>query len=164
VTVLLMALSVTVGSANVISVLDVPPIDPDCKPPDVCATLYFYDAADKPLGALQGTTKSLKGMKNVAKVKQIGSGSYTVFKGKNHRALSACLRGSNMIDLKTEAYYQATVVKSVRYEHGSCRSMAGAPLWIIAAAIGVVVLIAVIVVAVMLRRKRSEGEPVRTEA
>ena len=26
----------------------------------------------------------LKGMKNVAKVKQIGSGSYTVFKGKNH--------------------------------------------------------------------------------
>ena len=126
VTILLMALSVTVGSANVISVLDVPPIDPDCKPPDVCATLYFYDAADKPLGALQGTTKSLKGMKNVAKVKQIGSGSYIVFKGKNHRlgelnkivlilaitrALSACLRGSNMIDLKTEAYYQATVVK-----------------------------------------------------
>ena len=57
-------------------------------------------------------------MKNVAKVKQIGSGSYIVFKGKNHRlgelnkivliltitrALSACLRGSNMIDLKTEA-------------------------------------------------------------
>ena len=54
----------------------------------------------------------------------------------------------------------------------------GAPLWIIAAAIGVVVLIAVIVVAVMLRsfslhqvqsqfvfrRKRSEGEPVRNEA
>ena len=126
VTVLLMALSVTVGSANVISVLDVPPIDPDCKPPDVCATLYFYDAADKLLGTLQGTTKSLKGMKNVAKVKQIGSGSYIVFKGKNHRlgklnkivliltitrALSACLRGSNMIDLKTEAYYQATVVK-----------------------------------------------------
>ena len=126
VTVLLMALSVTVGSANVISVLDVPPIDPDCKPPDVCATLYFYDAAGEPLGALQGTAKSLKGMKNVAKVKQIGSGSYTVFKGKNHRlgglnkivliltitrALSACLRGSNMIDLKTEAYYQATVVK-----------------------------------------------------
>ena len=126
VTVLLMALSVTVGSANVISVLDVPPIDPDCKPPDVCATLYFYDAAGESLGALQGTTKSLKGMKNVAKVQQIGSGSYTVFKGKNHRlgglnkivlilaitrALSACLRGSNMIDLKTEAYYQATVVK-----------------------------------------------------
>ena len=125
-TVLLMALSVTVGSANVISVLDVPPIDPDCKPPDVCATLYFYDAAGAPLGALQGTTTLLKGMKNVAKVQQIGSGSYTVFKGKNHRlgglnkivlilaitrALSACLRGSNMIDLKTEAYYQATVVK-----------------------------------------------------
>ena len=114
----------TVVSANVISVLDVPPIDPDCKPPDV--TLYFYDAAGESLGALQGTAKSLKGMKNVAKVKQIGSGSYIVFKGKNHRlgelnkivliltitrALSACLRGSNMIDLKTEAYYQATVVK-----------------------------------------------------
>ena len=70
------------------------------------------------------------------------------------------------------------VHRSVRYEHGSCRTTAGAPLWIIAAAIGVVVLIAVIVVAVMLRsaalhqmqsqfvfrRKRSEGEPVRTEA
>ena len=95
VTVLLIAISVTLGSPNVISVLDVPPIEHDCKPPNVCATLYFYffllatlyfyDAAGEPLGALQGTAKSLKGMKNVAKVKQIGSGSYTVFKGKNHR-------------------------------------------------------------------------------
>ena len=41
--------------------------------------------------------------------------------------------------------------RSVRYEHGSCRSTAGAPLLIIAAAIGVVVLVAVIVVAFMLR-------------
>ena len=125
VTVLLIKLAV--GSANVVSVLDVPPIEPDCKPPDVCATLYFYDAAGQPLGALQGTEKALKGMKNVAKVKQVGMGSYTVFKGKNHRlkkeelnrivlifptrSLSSCLRGNDMIDLKTQAYYQATVVK-----------------------------------------------------
>ena len=27
------------------------------------------------------------------------------------RSQSACLRGNNMIDLKREAYYQATVVK-----------------------------------------------------
>ena len=124
----LLSVSVTLGSADVISVFDVPPIDPDCKPPDVCATLYFYDAAGQPLGALQGTEKSLKGMKNVAKVKQVGMGSYTVFKGKNHRlkkeelnrivlilpttrSLSSCLRGNDMIDLKTQAYYQATVVK-----------------------------------------------------
>ena len=93
VTVLLIAISVTLGSPNVISVLDVPPIEHDCKPPNVCATLYFYDAAGEPLGALQGTAKSLKGMKNVAKVKQIGSGSYTVFKGKNHR-----LEGLNCAD------------------------------------------------------------------
>ena len=122
----LLSVSATLGNADAISVFDVPPIEPDCKPPDVCATLYFYDAAGQPLGALRGTEKALKGMKNVAKVKQVGMGSYTVFKGKNHRlgglnkivlilaitrALSACLRGSNMIDLKTEAYYQATVVK-----------------------------------------------------
>ena len=66
-------------------------------------------------------------MKNVAKVKQVGMGSYSVFKGKNHRlnicilncakilptnrSLSSCLRGNDMIDLKTQAYYQATVVK-----------------------------------------------------
>ena len=42
-------------------------------------------------------------------------------------------------------------IRSVRYEHGSCRTMAGVPLWIIAAAIGFVLLIAVIVVAVLLR-------------
>ena len=125
----LLSVSVTLGNADVISVFDVPPIDPDCKPPDVCATLYFYDAAGQPLGALQGTEKALKGMKNVAKVKQVGMGSYTVFKGKNHRlktvelnkivlilstrSLSSCLRGNDMIDLKTQAYYQATVVKYV---------------------------------------------------
>ena len=120
----LLSVSVTLGNADVI---DVPPIEPDCKPPDVCATLYFYDAAGQPLGALRGTEKALKGMKNVAKVKQVGMGSYTVFKGKNHRlktvelnkivlilstrSLSSCLTGNNMIDLKTQAYYQATVVK-----------------------------------------------------
>ena len=58
VTVLLIKLAV--GSANVVSVLDVPPIEPDCKPPDVCATLYFYDAAGQPLGALQGTEKACR--------------------------------------------------------------------------------------------------------
>ena len=83
VTAFLMTLA-TVVSPDVVSVLDVPPIDPDCAPPKVCATLYFYDAAGQPLGALQGTEKVLK-VKNVAKVQQIGSGSYTVFKGKNHR-------------------------------------------------------------------------------
>ena len=125
--IVLLSVCMTLGSADVISVFDVPPIEKDCKPPDVCATLYFYDAAGQPLGALQGTEKALKGMKNVAKVKQVGMGSYTVFKGKNHRlnkgilncakilptnrSLSSCLRGNDMIDLKTQAYYQATVVK-----------------------------------------------------
>ena len=41
--------------------------------------------------------------------------------------------------------------RSVRYDHGSCRNMAGAPIWIILVAIGVVLTIAVIVVVVMLR-------------
>ena len=39
----------------------------------------------------------------------------------------------------------------MRYEHGSCQSRAGVPLWLVAAVIGVVVLVAVVIFVVMIR-------------
>ena len=65
-------------------VIKVPDIPVDCAPPDVCATLRFYDADGNLLDWTQGTEKVMK-VKNVAKVQQVGTGSYTVFKGRNHR-------------------------------------------------------------------------------
>lgn len=157
---------VTLPPSVTADVLTVPNIPVDCAPPDVCGTLIFYDASGKQLSWAQGTTMVLKNVKNVAKVQQVGTGSYTVFKGRNHRSESACLVGNSLIDLKTEAYYEATVVKSVRYEHGSCQSRAGVPLWLVAAVIGVVVLVAVVIFVVMIRKRRAahQGEPVPTEA
>ena len=77
-------------------VIDPPPIDPDCRPPDVCATLKFYDANGEELGWVQGTkawdkgigrrlgTKAMK-IRSVAKVEKTGTGgSYTLFKRRNH--------------------------------------------------------------------------------
>ena len=68
-------------------VLEVPPIDPDCKPPKVCSILYFFDAVDdsEPLGEVLGTNKALR-VRNVVKVGLSGTGgSYTVFKKRIHR-------------------------------------------------------------------------------
>lgn len=158
-----MVMSPSSVKADVITVPDIPV---DCAPPDVCATLRFYDADGNLLDWTMG--KVLKPVKNVAKVQQVGTGSYTVFKGKNHRSESACLSGNHMIDLKTDAYYEATVVKSVRYEQNGCPppSMAGVPLWLVGAVIGVVVLVAVLIFVVMLRKRKAalRGEPVPTEA
>lgn len=147
-------------------VLTAPEIPVDCAPPDICATLTFYDADDNPLGWTKGTETVLKNIKNVAKVQQVGTGSYTVFKGKNHRSESACLSGNHKIDLETEAYYKATVVKSVKYAHSECPRMAGVPLWLVGAVIGVVVLVAVVIFVVMLRKRRAaqRGDPVPTKA
>lgn len=165
---LAIAAMVTLPSPVTADVITVPEIPVDCAPPEVCATLRFYDAAGELLDWTMGTQKVLKNVKNVAKVQQVGaSGSYTVFKGRNHRSESACLMGNHMIDLKTETDYEATVVKSVRYEHSGCPSMAGVPLWLVAAVIGVVVLVAVIIFLVMLRKRRAaqKGEHVpSTEA
>jgi len=161
-----MAAVVISPSSVTADVIKVPDIPVDCAAPDVCATLRFYDANDNLLDWTMGTEKVLKPVKNVAKVQQIGTGSYTVFKGKNHKSVSACLSGNHIIDLKTEAYYDATVVKSVRYEHAGCPSMAGVPLWLVGAVIGVVVLVAVVIFVVMLRKRRAalRGDPVPTKA
>jgi len=159
-----MASVVMLPSSVTADVIQVPDIPVDCAPPDVCATLMFYDADDKLLGWTMGTME--KPVKNVVKVKQVGTGSFTIFKGKKHRSSSACLKGNIKIDLKTEANYDATVVKSVRYEPNGCPSMAGVPLWLVGAVIGVVVLVALLIFVVMIRKRRAaeKGEQVPTEA
>ena len=68
-------------------VIEVPPIDPDCKPPKVCSILYFFDAVNdrEPLGEVFGTNKAMI-IRNVVRVQQSGNGgSYTIFKKKKHR-------------------------------------------------------------------------------
>ena len=86
---LAIAAMVTLPSPVIADVITVPEIPVDCAPPDVCATLRFYDAAGELLDWTMGTQKVLKNVKNVAKVQQVGTGgSYTVFKGRNHRLKS----------------------------------------------------------------------------
>lgn len=147
-------------------VIKVPDIPVGCAPPDVCATLRFYDADDNLLDWTMGTKEALNPVKNVAKVQQVGAGSYTVFKQRKHRSESVCLTGNHKIDLQREAYYKATVVKSVRYEPNGCPSKAGVPLWLVGAVVGVVVLVAGIIFLVMYRKRRAveRGDPVPAEA
>ena len=66
-------------------VIDVPRFDPDCKRPNVCSMLYFFDSDGNPLGEVLGTNKTLR-VRNVVKVGLSGTGgSYTVFKKRIHR-------------------------------------------------------------------------------
>ena len=66
-------------------VIDVPRFDPDCKRPNVCSMLYFFDSDGNPLGEVLGTNKTLR-VRNVVKVGLSGiGGSYTVFKKRIHR-------------------------------------------------------------------------------
>ena len=90
---------VTLPPSVTADVLTVPNIPVDCAPPDVCGTLIFYDASGKQLSWAQGTTMVLKNVKNVAKVQQVGTGSYTVFKGRNHRleSFTGCLKSSDSL-------------------------------------------------------------------
>jgi len=113
-----------------------------------------------------GTEKEPQPVKNVAKVQLVGTGSYTVFKKKNHKSENVCLSGNDMIDLQREASYKATVVKSVRYEPNGCPSMAGVPLWLVGAVIGVVLLVALLIFLVMYRKRRAaqRGDPLPAEA
>jgi len=166
VTMAAMVMSPSSVKADVIKVPDIPV---DCAPPDVCATLRFYDADDNLLGWKMGTEKLPQPVKNVAKVQLVGTGSYTVFKKKNHKSENVCLTlsGNDMIDLQREASYKATVVKSVRYEPNGCpRRMAGVPLWLVGAVIGVVVLVALLIFLVMYRKRKAaqRGDPLPTEA
>ena len=77
--------SVGLGPPEGREVFDVPRFDPDCKRPNVCSMLYFFDSDGNPLGEVLGTNKTLR-VRNVVKVGLSGTGgSYTVFKKRIHR-------------------------------------------------------------------------------
>ena len=82
---ILFLVELPVSMTGILNVIDPPPIDPDCKAPNVCSMLYFYDSDNNLLGEVLGTNKTLE-VRNVVKVGLYGTGgSYTVFKKRNHR-------------------------------------------------------------------------------
>ena len=87
--VLLAALAALVTLPSLVrgQVLDsAPKIPENCgdKSGDVCATLYFYNEAGEQLDWKQGTHSKFK-VTDVTRVKMIGVGSYTFFKGGKHK-------------------------------------------------------------------------------
>ena len=109
VTFLLMKLAVSVAEVagpEGRTIFDPPRIETDCKPPKVCATLYFYDEASEPLGEVKGTNATMK-VRNVEKVQLIGTGSYTIFKRKNysHRLKTGILNCASFYHQGGECMY-----------------------------------------------------------
>ena len=106
-----LATSVTVGRGQV---LEATPIDPDCKAPDVCSNLYFYDETDVLLHIAHGTNPDIngvKGIKKVAKVQTVGEhGCYTIYTKKNYGSSNFCWKHKEMLITK-EAGYEKTVVR-----------------------------------------------------
>jgi len=136
-------------------------IDPDCKAPDTCANLYFYDEKDVLLHIAHGTNPDIngvKGIKGVAKVQTVGEyGCYTIYQKKNFRSTDLCWNHKEMLITK-EAGFEKTVVRSVKYDSNCiCQSQAGIPVWAIVVSILVVLLVAVAIFLVY-RRKRSSGD------
>ena len=106
-----LATSVKVGRGQVFEATS---IDPDCKAPQTCANLYFYDERDVLLHIAHGTNPDLngvKGIKGVAKLQTVGEhGCYTIYKGKNFRSSNLCWEHKDMLTTK-EAGYEKTVVR-----------------------------------------------------
>jgi cbb3-type cytochrome oxidase subunit 3 len=153
-----LATSVTVGRGQV---LEAPSIDSDCKAPDVCSNLYFYDEKDVLLHIAHGTNPDIngvKGIKKVAKVQRVGEhGFYTIYTKKNYGSSNFCWTHNEMLITK-DAGYEKTVVRSVKYHpSGSCQSQAGIPAWAIAVSILVVLLVAV-AIFFFYRRKRLNAD------
>jgi cbb3-type cytochrome oxidase subunit 3 len=154
-----LATSVTVGRGQV---LEATPIDPDCKAPDVCSNLYFYDETDVLLHIAHGTNTDINGVtgiKKVAKVQTVGEhGCYTIYTKKNYRSSNLCWKHKDMLITK-EAGYEKTVVRSVKYDpFCDCDpNRAGIPAWAIAVSILVVLLVAV-AIFLFYRRKRSRAD------
>jgi len=153
-----LATSVTVGRGEVI---EATPIDPDCKAPQTCANLYFYDETDVLLHIEHGTNpdiNGIKGIKGVAKVQTIGEhGCYTIYQKKDFRSADLCWEHKEMLTTK-EAGYEKSVVRSVKYDpYCNCQSQAGIPAWAIAVSILIVLLVAVTIFLVY-RRKRLSGD------
>lgn len=153
-----LATSVTVGRGQVLTATS---IDPDCKAPDTCANLYFYDEKDVLLHIAHGTNPDIngvKGIKGVAKVQTVGEhGCYTIYVKKNFRSTDLCWEHKEMLITK-EAGFEKTVVRSVKYHSNCiCQSQAGIPVWAIVVSILVVLLVAVAIFLVY-RRKRSSGD------
>ena len=108
-----LATSVTVGRGEVI---EATPIDPDCKAPQTCANLYFYDETDVLLHIAHGTNpdiNGIKGIKGVAKVQTIGEhGCYTIYQKKDFRSSDLCWEHKEMLTTK-EAGYEKSVVRYI---------------------------------------------------
>ena len=64
---ILFLVELPVSRTEQLAVWDPRPIDPDCKPPDVCSMLYFFDSDNNLLGEVLGTNKTLE-VRNVVKV------------------------------------------------------------------------------------------------
>ena len=73
----------------------------DCKVQ--CSTLYLFDGEGKELEKTQGSG-NLKGqgVKNVSQVQQVGSGCFTIYKGKDRKGERFVLSGNKKIDLEEE--------------------------------------------------------------
>ena len=75
-----------------------------------CATLYFLNSEGQEITRAQGSGNlDGRGVKGVAMVQQIGTGCFTIFKGKHQKGTFFDLRGNSEIDLKKEGITMTTI-------------------------------------------------------
>ena len=75
-----------------------------------CATLYFLNSEGEEITRAQGSGNlEGRGVKGVAMVQQIGTGCFTIFKGKHQKGTFFDLRGNSEIDLKKEGITMTTI-------------------------------------------------------
>ena len=104
----LLATSVTVGQV----ITGGPKIDPDCKWPQTCSTLNFYDQNNVHLGWVHGTNSSIS-FKDVAMVDTVGEhGCYTIYQRRKSKGLSLCMAKMEKVTIGSrDTDYEKTVVK-----------------------------------------------------
>lgn len=121
-----------------------------------CATLYLITSSGEEV-AHKGTNSKIK-QKDVEAAKVVGMGCFMIYKGKGFSGPSVKIEGASPLSLKDEGHTWTTV-KSVLYSSNCNFSrQAGAEVYVIAAVVAVVFLVAIVALAWSRFRRRTHSQ------
>lgn len=127
-----------------------------------CATLYFLNSEGEEITRAQGSGNlDGRGVKGVAMVQQIGTGCFTIFKGKHQKGTFFYLRGNSEIDLKKEGITMTTI-KSIKYSK-HCTKKSSVVWWQPVVCVLLILLVGGLVIFFVRQRRNARGAPLSTK-
>ena len=144
-----------------------------------CGTLYFLNREGEEMTRAQGSGNlEGRGVKGVAMVQQVGTGCFTIFKGKHQKGAFFELRGNSEIDLKKEGILMTTIRsafssyflffitrqmrRSIKYS-AHCKKKSGVVWWQPVVCILLILIVGGLIIAFVRQRRKARGAPLPTK-